>query len=647
MAKLDLKNGKYIQLFHFFCYFYNRNNSAFCFGSQKFLPLILQSMNLNTIDVLQRYNNEKARLMDILIDIQSSAGYVSHESIKLISERCNISEVDVEQTLSFYHFLSEKPLGKYRIYLNDSVVANMMGRSTIAKAFEKEVGCQFGFMSSDGLIGLYDTACIGMNDQEPAAIINDTVFTNLTPFRVKEIVRDIKTGKDVKEMFVESYGDSSNSHELIKAMVFNNIRKKGAVIFSPYHEGEALEKIISMTPNEVIEIIKSSNLRGRGGAGFPTGLKWEFCKRSGGQNRYIFCNADEGEPGTFKDRVILTELPQLIFEGMVCAGYAVESTQGILYIRYEYRYLRPYLENILEEMRTMHFLGKNIMGKQGFDFDIRIQSGAGAYVCGEESALIESAEGKRGEPRDRPPFPVEKGYLEMPTVVNNVETLCSVVKILVHSVDWYKSLGTRDSTGTKVLSVAGDCRYPGVYEVEWGFNVNDILEMVGAVDVQAVQIGGPSGSLLAPEEFNRILCYSDLSTGGSIIVFNNNRDLLKDVVLNFTSFFIEESCGSCVPCRTLTLMYKEKLNKILSGHGVLQDLEDMLAWGPIMKLNRCGLGQAAANPILTSLRNFKLLYLNRLKKGQDFDTVFDIQAAVADSCIAAHRYPIFNTVSHE
>ena len=285
-------------------------------------------------------------------------------------------------------------------------------------------------------------------------------------------------------------------------------------------------------------------------------------------------------------------------------------------------------------------MGKTIKGKHGFDFDIRIQFGAGAYVCGEESALIESAEGKRGEPRDRPPFPVEKGYLQKPTIVNNVETLCAVVKVMLSGAEWYKSFGTHDSTGTKLLSVSGDCRFPGVYEVEWGFTVNDILEMVGGDEPQAVQVGGPSGALIAPNEFDRTLCYSDLATGGSLIIVGKQRDLIRDIVLNFTDFFIEESCGSCVPCRSMTLMLKQKVEKILAGHGVAKDLDDIVSWSKKMKANRCGLGHTAANPILTSLQNFRYLYEGMINKVKDFDSSFDLLAAIQDSAEATGRKAI-------
>jgi [NiFe] hydrogenase diaphorase moiety large subunit len=591
--------------------------------------------------IVEKYGKDKTRLMDILIDVQSEFGYIPRESTVQIAEDLGMSEVDVDQTISFYHFFSQKPTGKYQIFLNNSAVAHMMGRDEVANTFMKELGIKFGEVTATGLVGLFETSCIGMNDQEPAAIINNQIFTRLTPFRAKEIVRDIKEGKSVHDMFVQDYGDGENRSELIKSVVSNNIRKIGPVLERNYKYGHVIEKLTKMTPEQVIEDVKKSNMRGRGGAGFPTGLKWEFCRNTAGEKKYIFCNADEGEPGTFKDRVILTERPRLLFEGMVIAGYAVGATEGILYIRYEYKYLQNYLEDILQKARDANYLGKNILGKKGFNFDIRIQFGAGAYVCGEESALIESAEGKRGEPRDRPPFPVEKGYLDMPTVVNNVETLCSVVKVVLNGGEWYKSLGTTESTGTKVLSISGDCKFPGVYEVVWGFAIDDILDMVGAhkEDVQAVQVGGPSGAIIATNEFNRILGYEDLATGGSLIIIGKHRDILSDIVLNFMEFFISESCGSCSTCRILPTLLRNKLVKILNARGVKQDIDDIVEWGKILKASRCGLGQTAANPILSSLKNFRHLYEEKIQKNKEFDSGFDLILSVKESCKVTGRVP--------
>ncbi len=592
-------------------------------------------------NIVERYGNDPTRLMDILIEIQQEEGYIPGEAMPVIARLTGISQAWIEQTVSFYHFFRKDPSGAYTVFLNNSVVANMMGRAKVAKVFEEEAGCRFGEVSDDGLIGLFDTSCIGMSDQEPAALINGKVFTRLTPFRVREIVRNMRQKKPLEELSTSGYGGGMNALPLIRAEVRNNIQRKGPLLEDNYKTGTVLrEKLRLLTPEEVIWEVKLSELRGRGGAGFPTGLKWEFCRRAKGEKKYIFCNADEGEPGTFKDRVLLTEYPELVFEGMALAAYAVGATEGILYIRYEYKYLEQYLNHVLEEMRRNNLLGKDIAGIEGFDFDIRLQYGAGAYVCGEESALLESAEGKRGEPRFKPPFPVEKGYLGYPTIINNVETLCTAVKIIHFGSEWYRSMGTADSKGTKVLSISGDCRYPGIYELEWGYSVNDILDMSGADEVQAVQVGGPSGTLISPEEFDRIICYKDLATGGSFIIFNNRRDILREVVLNFMEFFVEESCGSCVPCRNVPWLLKQKLEKILNGHGVWKDLEDLEKWPEVMRINRCGLGQTAANPVITSLRNFRALYEERIQKGRSFDEGFDLEKAVEESCKAVGRVPL-------
>jgi len=591
-------------------------------------------------ETISKYRGDRARLMDILLDIQSIQGFIDPETRDKIARSLGLSVAEVKQTLSFYHFFHGEFKGKYTIYLNNSVISCMMGREKVARAFEEAAGCRFGKVTEDGLIGLFETACIGMSDQEPAALINGKVFTDLTTFRAREIIRDMKAGKEVEEMFGNTYGGGQNASPLIRSLVRNHIRRTGPITDPEYQPGQIIKsKICLMTPDDVITEVKKSNLRGRGGAGFPTGLKWQFCRQAKGEKKFIFCNADEGEPGTFKDRVILTEKPEMVFEGMIIAAFAIGAQEGILYLRYEYKYLEQYLNNVLEQMRKKKLLGLYICGKKDFNFDIRIQFGAGAYVCGEESALIESAEGKRGEPRNRPPFPVEKGYLGFPTVVNNVETLCSAVKILQNGCEWYFSLGTRESTGTKVLSVSGDCRYPGIYELEWGFSMKDILEMTGAEDTQAVQVGGPSGTLIGPDEYERILCYSDLATGGSFIIFNSSRKLIKDVVLKFTEFFIEESCGSCVPCRNIPTLLKQKLQKILTGKGTLEDIREIKEWGKIMDINRCGLGHTAARPVLTSLKNFEHLYLEKIQKTDQFESGFDLAEAVADSCEFVDRIP--------
>ncbi len=615
-------------------------------------------------DTLKKYGNNKNRLIDILHELKNELAENKKAVTNILSEKLEISAAELDEVISFYHFFLFGK-GKYNIYLNTSITAELKDRDKVKKAFERYCETPFNSVTQDGLIGLYDTSCIGMNDQEPAAIINGKIFTNLTPYRVKELVQGIKSNKPVEELMYENSGDGNNSHPDINSMVYNNIRRKAIILNKDYPLYSFLKKgIKEMTPGEVINKIESSNLRGRGGAGFPTGLKWRFGCRISSNHRVIICNADEGEPGTFKDRVLLTEYPELVFEGMAAAAYATGSDIGILYLRYEYLYLLKFLNKKLIEMRASNLMGNNIGGIKGFNFNIRIQMGAGAYVCGEESALIESLEGKRGEPRDKPPFPVEKGYLGYPTIVNNVETLATAVKILHFGPDWYSGFGTVDSLGTKLLSISGDCKLPGIYEVEWGIRLGEVLEMCGAEDVQAVQVGGPSGMLIGMKDlnnlnsielmkwykpsgmmvaekfFDRKLSYSDLPTGGSIIIFNNSRDLLKDVVLNFMSFFIEESCGACSTCRNLPYIMKNKLQKILDGNGVKKDIEDLLSWGKILKASRCGLGQAAGNPILSSIFNFRYLYEKHIQSLVEFNSEFEIEKAVTAYSKFVHRKPV-------
>jgi len=369
------------------------------------------------------YQKDPTKMLDVIRDVQANLGQVSDDAIAEIAKVMKVSAVDVEGVVTFYHFFSKEPVGKYAVYLNNSAVAVMKGCYDIAKAFEKEAGCKFGGVSSDGKIGLHYTADIGMNDQEPSAIINDVIFTSLTADKVKAIVADMKAGKKIQDT-VKAFGDGNNQDALIKAMVKNNIQKKGAVLFAPFESGSALKKAVAISPDAVIEEIKKSNLRGRGGAGFPTGTKWDYTRQSTGKKKYIVCNGDEGEPGTFKDRVLFTERAEMLFEGMAIGGYAIGADEGLLYLRGEYMYLHSYLESVLNKLRKSGVLGKNAGGKKGFNFDIKIQMGAGAYICGEESALIESAEGKRGEPRNRPPFPAQVGFMGKPTSVNNVETFC-------------------------------------------------------------------------------------------------------------------------------------------------------------------------------------------------------------------------------
>lgn len=387
--------------------------------------------------------------------------------------------------------------------------------------------------------------------------------------------------------------------------------RTGELTFSNIRLGSGLEAALAKRPREVLTQIGRSGLRGRGGAGFPTNLKWSMAAEVEAENKYVVCNADEGEPGTFKDRVILSDFADLIFEGMTIGARVIGARHGIMYLRAEYTYLRPQLEAVLRRRRAENLLGKNIRGVEGFDFDIDIHMGAGAYVCGEETAMIESLEGHRGEPRNRPPFPIDTGYLGRPTIVNNVETFAWVVCILARGADWFKSLGTDKSSGPKLFSVSGDCKLPGVYEFPLGITIAQLLKEVQGEDAKAVQVGGASGQCVPAAQFARALAFEDVSTGGSIIVFGPRRDML-DVVENFLEFFIDESCGQCTPCREGVPKILEGVRLLKRGECSMSYLKELCSLGETLQLaSKCGLGQSAPNAFLSVVAHFQDEILGR------------------------------------
>lgn len=390
----------------------------------------------------------------------------------------------------------------------------------------------------------------------------------------------------------------------------NKTKREGEIIFSEYKRGGGIIKAVSMGRDDILFELKNSKLKGRGGAGFPTSTKWMLTAASISDEKYIVCNADEGEPGTFKDRVLLSEYPELVFDGMVIGGYTIGAKTGIVYLRGEYEYLQKSLEDYLEGMRNDNLLGKDILGKEGFDFDIKIFLGSGAYVCGEETALIESLEGHRGESRNRPPYPVNTGFKGKPTSVNNVETLATIPHIILKGSKWFNDVGTDKSTGSKLFSVSGDCERPGVYELPWGTTINELLNLVGAENTKAVQVGGASGFCYPESEFSRQLAYEDASTGGSVIVFNESRNMLR-VLKNFMEFFVEESCGQCTPCRQGNTKLLEGIEQIEKGEHTFSYINKLMDLGRTMQVSsKCGLGQSSPNSFISIIENFKEEVLN-------------------------------------
>jgi len=384
----------------------------------------------------------------------------------------------------------------------------------------------------------------------------------------------------------------------------NVVTQGNELTFAGIERDVSLKAALELSRVEILDTVAAAKLKGRGGAGYPTGMKWNFAAAEKRQPKYIICNADEGEPGTFKDRVILADFPDLVLEGMTIAGRATGATYGIIYLRGEYSYLRSHLNDAIGQRRERGMLGRSVGGIDGFDFDVIVGLGAGAYVCGEETALIESLEGFRGEPRNRPPFPVVNGFLGRPSVVNNVETLAWAAAIFAKGVDWFASIGTDKSTGHKLFSVSGDCQKPGVYEFPWGITVADLLKEVGGKDARAAQIGGASGRCVPAAEFSRQLAFEDIPTGGSVIVIGRHRDML-DVAENFLEFFVDESCGQCTPCRLGNAKLLECVRSLKAGTCSGAHLEDVKALCETMQVaSKCGLGQTSPAAFLSILEDF-------------------------------------------
>lgn len=561
---------------------------------------------------------DRTVLLSNLWAIQDEKGYLSTKDVERLAKEMCISTIELEGIISFYHFFRRRPAGEFTIYLNNSIVSEFKGFQDVRKAFEKATGGMFGGVDPTGTFGLFETSCIGLSDQEPAALINMYPFTELTPSKVRTIIGELRNGADPRDICDELQDN---------IRYYPNQRK--SVFFRPFEAGKSLETLKTKTPDEIVALIKDSQLSGMGGAFFPTGVKWELCRKQDSKKKYIICNADEGEPGTFKDRALLRKLPGLLIQGMIAGGYAIGAHKGIIYLRAEYRYMLDQLQQVVDSYREMGWLGKGIPTKEPFDFDIRIQLGAGAYVCGEETALIESLEGKRGEPRTKQYFPVERGYLQQPTVVNNVETLCAAARILELGVPYFTQLGTPLSRGTKLMSISGDCSRPGVYEIEWGMTVGELLQLCGAEDPKFIQISGPAGECIPDEERYRRLCMEDLLCGGSIMVFNSERDIIQ-ILRNYSRFFQMESCGLCTPCRAGNLILAKKLNKLFHGLGNAQDLEEMQSWGRILKLtSRCGLGKTSPNSLMKALEKFPAYFDSKIRwNSNGFDHDFDPEKAV-------------------
>lgn len=557
-------------------------------------------------------------LLQQLIELQHTYHHIPDDAIDRLTQSLNLSKAFILGVIQFYSFLHSTPRGEYDILISDNITDQMQGNRLLAEHFSRQLAVEIGGIRPDRRVSLGYTSCIGMGDHGPAALVNGYPLIRLTPERIDRCIPLIEQSVPLDRWPADLF------------VVGAQAKRSDRVLNSQYTPGDALRSCLERGPEHMLEQLERAGLRGCGGAGFSTGRKWRFCAAAEAPAHYVVCNADEGEPGTFKDRYLLQAHADRVFEGMTLCAAVIGARHGFIYLRGEYRYLLEPLQRTLQQRRDANLLGDAILGHDGFDFDIDIHLGAGAYICGEESALIESLEGKRGIPRNRPPFPVTQGYRGMPTVVNNVETLANAAMIAQHGADWFRAIGTDQSPGSKLLSISGDCEQPGIYEFPFGTPISEILAACRAHQTQAVQIGGAAGRLVPATEFHRTLAFEDLATGGSFMIFNQGRELLN-AIDNFSRFFRHESCGFCTPCRVGTTMLVKQLSKVMVGHATVKDLDELTTLGTLMQqTSHCGLGQTAANPVLDGLEKFPHIFQSRLRS-TSFEPAFDLDASLEEA----------------
>jgi len=515
------------------------------------------------------------RLLQSLIVLQQRFGCVSTPMQEWLSRMSNVSLTDIRALMSFYLFLEEAEPLPFHLRFANNIIEQHSNLSELLQIVTEEL--------SNANCRIETTSCIGLSDHPISLLVNGHPVTGLDKHNIDEFCRLIK-----ENVPLQSWPRSWFT-------VNNQIQHPGPLTSYLYQKGSGIKKARQMTREQIINYIGEAGLRGLGGAGFPTAFKWHWCEQQAEQEKYITCNADEGEPGTFKDRYYLTHQANQMIEGMIIAALAVGAQKGFIYLRGEYLYLYTTLMQALEQWRDSGELGKA--------FDIELHLGAGAYVCGEESAMLESLEGKRGIPRTKPPFPGEKGLFDKPTIVNNVETFICATYILQQGRAAFKAQGNEKSFGSRLHSVSGDCELPGLYELPQGASVRTLLQLSGAYNTQCVQVGGPSGALFFKDQFDTPLDFENPGRGGSVMIFNETRSV-SDIARNFTRFFRHESCGFCTPCRAGTVALDQLLDQYQHTPALRQkSQQDMLELAQLMEhSSHCGLGKTAGLPVVNLIQ---------------------------------------------
>jgi len=575
-------------------------------------------LNAKFNDLIGRYPVKRSALIPMMIYAQDEYGFLGDEILDEIAKRLDLNTVQVTETLAYYSMLRRKPAGRYHIQVCTNVSCMAVGGNELLKHVEKRLGIGHKEVSESGTFSLEEVECMGACTGAPCMQVNYDYYENLDPEKVDAILEQLQEGKRPQPSTVTA-GALHKRLDVETPVVSGRFGIPNVHKIDVYLQNggyQALEKALKqMTPESIIEEVKKSGLRGRGGAGFSTGMKWSFVPKGTDKPKYILANGDESEPGTCKDRPLMEMDPHQLIEGMIIAGRAIGSECGYVYIRGEYRYVLDIVETAIQEAYAKGYLGKNILGS-GFNFDLYGHTGAGAYECGEESALMESLEGKRGYPRIKPPFPAVVGLYGCPTIINNVETLSSVPPIIMRGAEWYAGLGTPKNGGTRLFAISGHVNKPGIYELPMGFNLKRMLEEVaggipGGKKLKAVIPGGSSCPLLSadeidvPMDFDSVAKIGSMLGSGGTVVFDEDTCMV-DVARRIMHFYAHESCGWCIPCREGTAWLKKMLDRFHEGGGRAEDIDliDELSKN-ILGRSFCPLGDAAALPTISIVKKWR------------------------------------------
>ena len=550
----------------------------------------------------------RSALLPALHAAQRIYGYLPEPVAALVADSLGVPLADVYGVIDFYTMFYKEPVGEMIVRVCGDPSCALQGSDAVIDALCQHYQVSLDQVSPDGKVTIERAPCLGLCDQAPAALVGDTAFGHLASTSAAYKILDHQD---------RSSSMIGGTERLLTANCGRGIATSlDEYLASGGYRG--LAKTLQSNPAEVIVALKTSGLVGRGGAAFPTGLKLEGAAMASGSPKYVVCNADESEPGTFKDRVLMEDDPQRLLEGLIIAGYAVGAQQGYIFVRGEYPQAYATLEHAIAEARKAGYLGKAILGS-GFDFDIELRLGAGAYICGEETALFEAIEGKRGFPRLKPPFPTTHGLFGKPTAINNVETLCNLPYIMENGAAAYRALGTQKSPGTKLFCVSGDVKQPGLYETPFGISLRELLfDLAGGMraehEIKAILVGGAAGAFATAEDLDVQLSFEHMQAvrlplgSGMLMVIDQSRDI-NDVLVRLSKFFAHESCGKCYPCQLGTQRQHEILERIARGDVLPGDLDRLADVGWTMTdSSLCGLGQTAATAVLSAMDHWPELF---------------------------------------